>query len=323
MFQYIFRRLVQFVPVFFGVTLLLFFVTTILPGDPVALRAGEKKLPPAVYQAMRHQYGLDKPWYQQYADYLGALAKGDLGTSIASGRQVTDIFKDVYPYTVKLAGGAIALEIIFGIAVGIVAAVKRYSIWDTLATLTTSILVALPVFWLGIMLQYFFGIWLKNATGGAFYLPISGVSGVFPAWVYMILPSITLASVSTAYAARVMRSQLLEVSGQDYVRTAHAKGLSVSRVLWSHEMKNALIPVVTFIGLDLGAMLSGAILTESVFNIPGLGWTIYHSIRAYDYPVLFGCVTLMLFAVLFINLIVDVSYAFLDPRIRYGSAAGE
>ncbi|HEY5548353.1 MAG TPA: ABC transporter permease [Coriobacteriia bacterium] len=323
MFQYIFRRLVQFVPVFFGVTLLLFFVTTILPGDPVALRAGEKKLPPAVYQAMRHQYGLDKPWYQQYADYLGALAKGDLGTSIASGRQVTDIFKDVYPYTVKLAGGAIALEIIFGIAVGIVAAVKRYSIWDTLATLTTSILVALPVFWLGIMLQYFFGIWLKNATGGAFYLPISGVSGVFPTWVYLILPSITLASVSTAYAARVMRSQLLEVSGQDYVRTAHAKGLSVSRVLWSHEMKNALIPVVTFIGLDLGAMLSGAILTESVFNIPGLGWTIYHSIRAYDYPVLFGCVTLMLFAVLFINLIVDVSYAFLDPRIRYGSAAGE
>ena len=323
MFQYIFRRLAQFVPVFLGVTLLLFFVTTILPGDPVALRAGEKKLPPAVYQAMRHQFGFDKPWYQQYADYLGNLAKGDLGTSVASGQEVLDIFKSVYPFTVRLAAGAITLEIIFGLAVGIIAAVKRYSIWDTLATLSTSILVALPVFWLGIMLQYFFGIWLKDATGGAFYLPISGVSGVFPPWVYMILPSITLASVSTAYAARIMRSQLLEVSGQDYVRTAHAKGLSVGRVLWGHEMKNALIPVVTFIGLDLGAMLSGAILTESVFNIPGLGLTILHAIRAYDYPVLFGCVTLMLFAVLFINLIVDVSYAFLDQRIRYGSAAGE
>jgi ABC-type dipeptide/oligopeptide/nickel transport system permease component len=181
----------------------------------------------------------------------------------------------------------------------------------------------LPVFWLGIMLQFFFGIYLQGATHGRFYLPISGVSGVFPEWVYLILPSITLASVSTAYAARIMRSQLLEVSGQDYVRTAFAKGLTGNRVLWGHEMKNALIPVVTFIGLDLSAMLSGAILTESVFNIPGLGWTIYHSIRAYDYPVLFGCVTLMLFAVLLINLLVDISYAFLDPRIRYGAAAGE
>lgn len=323
MFQYIFRRFVQFIPVFFGVTLLLFLITTVLPGDPVALRAGEKKLPPAVYQAMRHQYGLDKPWYVQYVDYLGNLAKGDVGTSIASGRPVLEIFQDVYPKTVTLAAGAIAIEILVGLAVGIIAAVKRYSIWDTLATLSTSILVALPVFWLGIMLQFFFGIFLRNATSQQFYLPISGISGVFPDWVYWILPSITLASVSTAYAARIMRSQLLEVSGQDYVRTAYAKGLTATRVLWGHEMKNALIPVVTFIGLDLSAMLSGAILTESVYNIPGLGWTIYHSIRAYDYPVLFGCVTLMLFAVLVINLLVDISYAFLDPRIRYGAAAGE
>jgi ABC-type dipeptide/oligopeptide/nickel transport system permease component len=323
MFQYIFRRFVQFIPVFFGVTLLLFLITTILPGDPVALRAGEKKLPPAVYQSMRHQYGLDKPWYVQYADYLGNLAKGDVGTSIASGQPVIEIFKSVYPVTVTLAAGAIAIEVLVGLAVGIVAAVKRYSIWDTTATLSTSILVALPVFWLGIMLQFFFGIFLRNATGGQFYLPISGISGEFPPFAYWILPSITLASVSTAYAARIMRSQLLEVSGQDYVRTAYAKGLTSSRVLWGHEMKNALIPVVTFIGLDLSAMLSGAILTESVFNLPGLGWTIYHSIRAYDYPVLFGCVTLMLFAVLLINLLVDISYAFLDPRIRYGAAAGE
>jgi ABC-type dipeptide/oligopeptide/nickel transport system permease component len=322
MLQYIVRRLAQFVPVFLGVTLLLFFVTTLLPGDPVALRAGEKKLPPAVYQEMRHAYGLDKPWYQQYADYLGRLAHGDLGTSISSGRQVKDVFAETYPYTLRLSMAAIGIEILVGIGVGIVAAVKQYSIWDTLATLSTSILVALPVFWLGLMLQYFFGIMVKQWTGGAFYLPISGASGaVFQDWVHLILPSITLASVSTAYAARIMRSQLLEVSGQDYVRTAFAKGLSGGAVLWRHEMKNALIPVVTFIGLDLGMMLSGAILTETVFNWPGIGLTIFQAIGRRDYPVVFGGVTLVLFAVLLVNLLVDISYAFLDPRIRLGGQA--
>jgi ABC-type dipeptide/oligopeptide/nickel transport system permease component len=171
------------------------------------------------------------------------------------------------------------------------------------------------------MLQYFFGIWLKNATNGAFYLPISGASGPFPDWAYVILPGITLASVSTAYAARIMRSQLLEVNGQDYVRTARAKGASSKRVLWGHSLKNALIPVVTFIGLDLGAMFAGAVLTETVFNWPGVGFTIARSIAQRDFPVVFGGVTVMLFAVMIINLLVDISYAFLDPRIRYGGSS--
>jgi ABC-type dipeptide/oligopeptide/nickel transport system permease component len=320
MFQYIARRLLQFIPVFFGVTLLLFFITTILPGDPVALRAGEKSLPPAVYRELRHAYGFDKPWYQQYVDYLKNLAQGDLGTSIYTGREVSTIFKETFPNTVKLAFAAIFLEIIVGVGAGIVSALKQYSFWDVMVTLTTSVLVALPVFWLGLLLQYFWGILMKDWTNGAFYLPISGVSGMgFPPWAHLILPAITLASVSTAYAARIMRSQLLEVSGQDYVRTAYAKGLSHRRVLWGHQMKNALIPVVTFIGLDLAAMLSGAILTETVFNWPGIGFTIYQGIRARDYPVVFGGVTLVLFVVLFVNLFVDISYAFLDPRIRYGS----
>jgi ABC-type dipeptide/oligopeptide/nickel transport system permease component len=320
MLQYILRRLAQFIPVFLGVTLLLFYVTTFLPGDPVALRAGPgKKLSPAAYQEMRHAYGLDRPWYVQYANYLGQLAHGDLGTSINSGRTVLDIFRETYPYTLRLSLAAIVIEILVGIGVGIVSAVKQYSIWDTLVTLSTSVLVALPVFWLGIMLQYFFGIYLKDVTHGAFFLPISGASGtVFQDWVHLLLPAVTLASVSTAYAARIMRSQLLEVKGQDYVRTAFAKGLSGSGVLWRHEMKNALIPVVTFIGLDLGAMLSGAILTETVFNWPGIGLTIYQAIGSRDYPVVFGGVTLVLFAVLIVNLLVDLSYAFLDPRIRYG-----
>jgi len=314
MLRYILKRLVQFIPVFFGVTLLLFFITTILPGDPVALRAGERKLPPAVYEEMRRAYSLDKPWYEQYVLYLGKLAKGDLGTSIANGRRVSDVFKDSYPYTLRLALAAISLEILVGIGAGLISAIKKYTFWDTFVTLTTSILVALPVFWLGIMLQYLFGIQLH-------ILPISGASSArFSELAHLILPAITLASVSTAYAARIMRSQLLEVQGQDYVRTAFAKGLSPSKVLWRHELKNALIPVVTFIGLDLGAMLSGAILTETIFNWPGVGFTIYKAIGSRDFPVVFGGVTLVLLAVLFVNLLVDVSYAFLDPRIRYGTA---
>ncbi len=331
--RYILRRVAQFIPVFLGVTLILFFITTVLPGDPVAVRAGTRPLSPAVYRALRHAYGLDKPWYVQYVDYLGSLSPihyspktgirfggPDLGVSISYGRPVLTMFEETFPYTAELAFAAIAIEIVVGIGVGIVAAVKQYSIWDTLATLTTSILVALPVFWLGQMLQYLFGILLKQWTGGALSLPVAGASGPpFADWQYLILPSITLASVSTAYAARVMRSQLLEVGGQDYVRTAQAKGLTARAVLWGHEMKNALIPVVTFIGLDLGAMLSGAILTETVFNWPGIGNMIYQAVGRRDYPVIFGGVSLVLMIVLVVNLAVDISYAFLDPRIRLGS----
>lgn len=318
--QYIFRRLLQFIPVFFGVTLLLFVISTYLPGaDPIQLRVGEKAISPQLRQQLLHEFGLDKPWYEQYVDYLKNLAQGDLGVSLNNGRSVNQILKETYPYTIKLAFAAIFIEIIVGLGAGIISALKQYSFWDVFVTLTTSILVSLPVFWLGLLLQYGFGIWLKDATNGAFYLPISGASGPpFPDSAYLILPAITLAAVSTAYAARITRSQLLEVNGQDYIRTAYAKGVSSRQVLWSHSMKNTLIPVVTFIGLDLGAMLSGAILTETVFNWPGVGYTIYRAIGQRDFPVVLGGVTVILIAVMLVNLIVDVSYAFLDPRIRYG-----
>lgn len=335
MLQYIVRRILQFIPVFFGVTLLLFVIANYMPGaDPIQMRYGERTPPPAVKAKLIEQYGLDLPWYQQYGRYLGGLSpvkydkadglhfgQVDLGTSIYSGRKVATILGETYPYTLRLAVVAIIIEIIVGIAAGIISAVKQYSFWDMFVTLVTSILVSLPVFWLGLMLQVLFGIWLKGVTGGSFYLPISGAQGVFPPPVYLILPGITLASVSTAYAARIMRSQLLEVNGQDYIRTAHAKGLSGRQVLFGHALKNALIPVVTFIGLDLGAMFAGAVLTETVFNWPGVGFTIARSIFQRDFPVVFGGVTVMLFAVMIINLIVDISYAFLDPRIRYGASS--
>ncbi len=331
--QYIARRILQFIPVFLGVTLALFLISNYMPGaDPIQMRLGEKSISPELKAQIIAQYGLDDPWYIQYLHYLQDLMPikvvdgslewtgPDLGTSIYNGRPVSEILQETYPYTIQLAFFAILIEVVVGIGAGIISAVKRYSFWDVFVTLTTSILVSLPVFWLGLMLQWFFGIWLKEATNSTFYLPISGASGVFPPFAYLILPGITLASVSTAYAARIMRSQLLEVTGQDYVRTAKAKGLSGSQVLWKHSLKNALIPVVTFIGLDLGAMLAGAVLTETVFNWPGVGFTIARSIFQRDFPVVFGGVTVILFAVMIVNLIVDISYAFLDPRIRYGGS---
>jgi len=320
MLRFISRRLLQFIPVFFGVTLILFLMTTVL-GDPIRLRFGERAANPEVYAQLRHDQGFDLPWYQQYFAYLGRLAHGDLGVSVRTGQPVADILKQTYPYTLRLSLAAILVEILVGVGAGIISAVKKYSIWDVLVTLSTSILVAMPVFWLGMLLQIFFGILMKKWTNGAFYLPISGASSAaFGPMAHLILPAITLASVSTAYAARIMRSQLLEVLGQDYIRTAHAKGLSGARVLYGHGMKNALIPVVTFIGLDLGAMLAGAILTETVFNWPGVGYTIYRAIQSLDYPIVFGGTVVILVAVMIVNLAVDISYAFLDPRIRYGGA---
>lgn len=323
MLRFISRRLLQFIPVFFGVTLILFLMTTVL-GDPIRLRFGERAVNPQVYEQLRRDQGFDQPWYKQYLRYLNNLAHGDLGVSVRTGQPVSEILQETYPYTLELAFAAIIIEIIVGVGAGIISAVKKYSIWDVMVTLSTSILVAMPVFWLGMLLQIFFGILMKKWTNGAFYLPISGASSVrFPPIAHLILPAITLAAVSTAYAARIMRSQLLEVLGQDYIRTAHAKGLSGGHVLRGHAMKNAMIPVVTFIGLDLGAMLAGAILTETVFNWPGIGYTIYRAIRALDYPIVFGGTVVILFAVMIVNLLVDISYAFLDPRIRYGGASGE
>lgn len=323
MLRYIGRRVLQFIPVFLGVTLLLFTLTRVIPGDPVAMLSGQRAQSPQILQQMRHAYGLDLPLPQQYLRYLSDIAHGDFGRSIATGRPVGEIFAEKYPYTIRLALAAILIEILVGITAGVVSAVKQYSFWDVMVTLSTSLLVSLPVFWLGMLLQMFLGIWLKQWSNGQFYLPMSGAGGPgspFPDWVYLILPAITLASVSTAYAARIMRSQLLEVNGSDYVRTARAKGLSDRAVLWHHSMKNALIPVVTFIALDLGAMMSGAILTETVFNWPGIGYTIYIAINKRDWPVVIGATIIVTFVFLVINLIVDVSYAFLDPRIRYGGS---
>ena len=322
MIAYIARRILQMIPVFIGVTIILFILRSpgVIGGDPIRMITGERAISPTLYNELVKKYGLDKPFYVQYVRYLNDLIHGDLGTSYQKNRAVADILMSKFPNTVKLALAAIVIEVIFGILAGIISAVWRYSFWDILVTLSTSVLVSLPVFWLGMLLQLVFG--LKFKQWGLPYLPISGMGGdQFPQIVHLIMPAVTLASVSTAYAARIMRSQLLEVMGQDYMRTAAAKGLSRARVIWNHGMKNALIPVVTYFGLDLGAMMGGTVLTETVFNWPGIGREIYLAIGQRDWPIVLGATIIIVFIVMILNLIVDISYAFLDPRIRYGRRA--
>lgn len=340
MLRYILKRILQFIPVFLGVTLILFIMQNVVPGDPIKLIAGEKKLDPVTEMNIRAAHGLivtdengdivfdengdtiETPMWDRYFTYLSGLLHGDLGRSYQRGIDVSTMILDAYPYTVQIAVVAIVIEAIVGIGAGIISAIKRYSFWDILVTLTTSMLVAMPAFWLGLLLQLIFGIWLKDATGGAVALPVSGVPGprpMFPGWMYYILPAITLAAASTAYTARIMRSQLIEVMNQDYIRTAKAKGLSKRSIIFHHALKNALIPVVTYVGMDFGAMLAGAILTETVFNWPGIGQMTYTAITRRDWPIVMGAVTVIVIVVMIINLIVDVSYAFLDPRIRLGN----
>ncbi|OUP08025.1 ABC transporter permease [Collinsella sp. An2] len=332
--KYILKRVLQFIPVFFGVTLILFLLQNVVPGDPIKMIAGDKVLDPAVELQMRVSYDLVQvdengdpildengdpvpvPLPERYVNYIVDLFHGDLGRSYQRKLPVTDIFADKFPYTARLAVCAIILEAIMGIGAGIISAIKRYSFWDILVTLVTSIMVSLPAFWLGMLLQLFFGVYLH-------VLPLSGAGGgvasAYPEWMYYILPAFTLASVSMAYSARIMRSQLLDVMNQDYIRTARAKGLSNRSVIVHHALKNALIPVVTYIGVDFGSMLSGAILTETVFNWPGIGYEIYRAITQRDWPIVMGGVTIIIVVVMVINLLVDISYGFLDPRIRFGA----
>lgn len=322
MAKYVLRRILQMIPVFLGVTLILFAlrIPGLLPGDPVQLIVGERPLTPALRAEIEAKHHLNEPLHVQYGYYVSGILQGDLGSSLQKGRDVTDILLDKFPNTARLAIAAILVEIVVGLLAGIISAVKQYSFWDVLVTLSTSVLVAVPVFWLGMLLQMLFGIKMREWTGGAFSLPMSGM-GDPPDLVHLILPAITLASVSTAYVARIMRSQMLEAMGQDYIRTAKAKGLSERVVIFKHALKNALIPVVTFIGIDLGMLMAGAILTETVFSWPGIGREIYLAVMTRDWPIVMGGVIVVVLIVMVVNLLVDISYAILDPRIRYGGKA--
>jgi ABC-type dipeptide/oligopeptide/nickel transport system permease component len=306
MLYYIFKRILQVIPVVVGISILLFVLMYVIPEDPARLIL-QKGATPQALQNLREKMGIDKPLYVQYWRYVRQLAKGDLGTSYRYRRPVNDILAEHYPNSIKLAFAAIMIETIIGIIAGIISAVKKYSFLDMLVTVSTTIFVCIPVYWFGMLLQIGFGLKLG-------LLPMSGMGD--GSLKYYILPAVTLASASTAFVARMTRSSMLDVLSNDYIKTAYAKGLPGSKVIYKHALKNALIPVVTYIGIDLGSLMGGAILTETIFAWPGVGRTIYLAILQRDAPVVIGGTIVLVVIFVFINLIVDIIYAILDPRIR-------
>lgn len=306
MTRYVIRRLLLAIPVLIGASFLIFAMVYALPGDPIRALAGDRPLTPAVQAQLRAQYNLDDDLFVQYAKYIGALLQGNLGTDF-SGRPVLDIIEQRLPVTIRLTVVAVIFETIFGIIAGVVAALNRGKFLDNLVLVSTTVLVAVPVFVLGFIAQYTFGFRLG-------WFPIAGIN---QGWYSYLLPGLVLAALSMAYVARLTRTAMVESMRADYIRTARAKGVGEGRIVFRHALRNSLIPVVTFIGADIGTLLGGAIVTESVFNLPGLGRAIYDSVRAQEGAVIVGIVTLMVFFYIFFNLVVDVLYAVIDPRIRY------
>jgi peptide/nickel transport system permease protein len=304
MLAYLARRLAQTVVVLFGVSILSF-GTLYLTGDPTMLMASESWNQQQI-DAFRHQMGFDRPWIVQYLDFLGKAAHGDFGVSLRQQQPTVALIGDRLPATLQLAGAAMAIAILVGVPVGVAAATRRGSLADNLLMLGGLLGQSLPVFWLGLLLIMVFAV-------GLGWFPVAGTGGPR----YLVLPAVTLGLFSTAYIARMTRSSMLEVLGRDYVRTAQAKGLGGKRVIVGHALRNALIPLVTIIGLQFGALLGGAVITETIFAWPGVGRLTIQAIQAKDLPLVQACVLFLALIFVFANLVVDLLYAYLDPRIRY------
>ena len=331
MLSYILRRFLLVVPVVWGTTTLLFALFFLVPSDPVeqiAGSGGQRAVTPAVRANIEARYGLDQPIYVQYGRYIENLVTGDLGESYASRRSVNDILADTAPASLRLAIWALVIEVMIGIAAGVVSAVKQYSFVDALTTVSTTMVVAVPVFVLGTVLQYLLGVYtFQNDWPEILQFPVQGIGPdtwtffFIPTgdqWRYIVLPAVALASVSTALLARMTRTTMLEVTRADYIRTAMAKGLDRNQALLRHGLRNAMIPVVTLIGLDLANVIGSAILTETVFAWPGMGTTIADAIIVQDAPVVLGLTIVLVIAYVVINLLVDLSYGLFDPRVRIG-----
>jgi peptide/nickel transport system permease protein len=319
MTTYIIRRLLQGLLVLLLVTLLVFFVIRLLPGDPliiyVAQTAQLEALPPEMIEQLRHQYGLDKPIHIQYFNWLGNIFRGDFGTSIYYHEKVSTLMKERFPVTVHLGLLSLIFGAVVGISAGLLTAVRRGKWVDKIITPLTYIGITIPVFWLGILMIYVFGLKLH-------WLPISGYTPPFDNfWLstrQLIMPVICLSFFSIAANARQMRSSMLETISQDYVRTAWSKGLSEQRVILRHALKNSLIPVITLVGMGVGIIFGGSVLVETVFAIPGVGRLLVSSILGQDYVVVQAITFVIAITILVVNLLVDVSYGWFDPRIRYG-----
>jgi ABC-type dipeptide/oligopeptide/nickel transport system permease component len=328
--SYIIRRLLQIIPTVFVALSFLFFIFFLLPGDPAALIAGgaERNVDPGVLERVEARYGLDDPLVVQFVHYWQRTLQWDLGESFLTRENVNDILGEKAVASLRLAIWAIIIEIIVGIAVGLLSAIRRYSIGDRLTTILTAAASAVPVFVLGFVLQYLFAVqpnkwgwpeWARLRTSGIgpdtwtfFFIPTG------EQWRYLILPAITLASVTTALLARMTRGSMLEVLRADYMRTARSKGLGERDVVLKHGLRNAMLPVITLIGIDFGTAIGAAVLTETTFNWPGLGSQIVLAVGQRDLPVILGLTLAVVLAYAFVNVLVDVSYAWFDPRIRLG-----
>lgn len=304
--RYIIRRLLQAIPVFFGATFIVFAMVYAIPGDPIRALNGERPISESAQAALRERYNLDDPLVVQYAKYIGNLFHGDFGETFR-GYPVSEIMKDKFPVTIKLALGAFLFEAVLGLIAGILAGLRRGSFMDNLVLVSTTVVVAIPVFVLGFVAQILLGVELG-------WFPIAGLQ---EGWKSYVLPAMVLGALSLVYIARLTRTSLVENLRSDYVRTAEAKGLSRRRVVGRHALRNSLIPVVTFLGVDLGFLMAGAIITEGIFNLPGIGREVFLAIRSQEGAVVVGIVTAGILIFIVMNLVVDLLYAVLDPRIRY------
>jgi peptide/nickel transport system permease protein len=303
MLHYVVRRLLQTVVVIFGVTLLTFGVV-FATGDPTLLLVGQNATQEQIDQ-LRHQMGFDRPWPIQYLDYMSRAVRGDFGTSLRSREPAFNLVLERMPATLALTAAALLFSLAISIPIGVISAVRRDSIWDQLSMLAALFGQSMPAFWLGLMLILILGVRLR-------WFPISGAGDLQ----HLVLPAITLGTYSLARNARLLRSSMLEVLGLDFVRTARAKGLPNAVVVRRHVLKNALLPVVTVIALDLGVLLGGAVITETIFAWPGVGRLVVSAIQGKDYPLIQAAVTMLAIFFVLINLLVDLGYTYLDPRIR-------
>jgi len=333
-FSFIARRVGLLIPTFFGITLLTFALIRMIPGDPVEVMMGERKVDPEMHAQAMERLGLNKPLYLQYFDYIGNLAQGDLGESLRTRTSVWKEFTTLFPATLELAFAALIIAGTLGLLAGVVAALKRGSLFDHGVMGVSLVGYSMPIFWWGLILIMFFSVGLGwTPVSGRIDLlydvpPVTGFmlidtllseeEGAFlDALHHMILPAVVLATIPLAVIARMTRSAMLEVLREDYVRTARAKGLSPSRVVFVHGLRNALIPVLTVFGLQIGTLLAGAVLTETIFSWPGIGKWLIESIGARDYPVVQNGILLVACLVILVNFTVDILYGLANPRIRH------
>jgi oligopeptide transport system permease protein len=307
-FGYILRRLLQAIPVFFGTTLLIYFMVFAMPGDPIVALFGERGVNEAVAAQLRERYHLDQPFIIQYFIYIGGIFRGDFGVSF-SGQPVSEILASTFPVTLRLATLALLFEMVIGITIGLISGLRKGKLFDSSTLAVSLVIISLPIFVIAFVAQLVIGIqlgWVRPT-----------VSGTAP-WNELILPAIVLALVSIAYIIRLTRESVIETRGQDFVRTAYSKGLTSGRIVRVHILRNSLIPVVTFLAVDFGVLMVGATVTEGIFNIPGVGRTLYQAIVRGEGPTVVSFVTVMVLIYLVVNLLTDLLYAALDPRIRYG-----